>query len=135
MAPAELRWVCLLPDPVTGLDQPVPELSGKPKIWVAPNREYAVRLVRADLMPKAFRLASVVSMLDWESRRSQPQRAKLSHEPVHGHRFVEKNPERRCIRCGKPTHSTPYALYCRRCRLHGKQPKKSNTAHPDAHAD
>ncbi len=71
---SELRWVALLPDPVTGIDAPVPEVgTGKPHVWVAPNLEMAVRLVRAALRPIAFKLCQVVLEAEWRERRVIPE--------------------------------------------------------------
>lgn len=123
-APVEVRWVCLLPDPITGLDQPVRSISGQPMIWVAIDIKAAIALVKADLLPNAFRLASVVSYIDWRSR-TELQRSKLLHEP--GKTKGWTNPNQVCHRCAGRT-PTRDSRYCNRCR-HRPGPKgKTETA-------
>lgn len=118
----EIRWVCLLPDPVTGLDAPVCDSNGQPRIWMAPNREIAVRLVRNDLAPNAFSLSSVISFIDWDARKLVQQRRKLTQEPLS--HSGAKNPRCRCLRCHRPTFSSDSALYCKRCRRSGYPAKR-----------
>jgi hypothetical protein len=72
--PSDVRWVALLPDPVTGIDAPVPQMgSGAPMVWTAPNLEMAVRLVRAALKPIAFKLCQVVQESEWRAHRTIPE--------------------------------------------------------------
>jgi hypothetical protein len=105
-----IRWLALFPDPVTGLDQPVRAEDGTALSWVAPNREYAIRLVRRELTPIQAKLVSVVSAVDWAARKHTRQRPKLSFEPGNKPRFVNRNPDRICQTCG--TEVSPSAFYC-----------------------
>lgn len=125
----EVRWVCLLPDPVTGLDSPVRSISGQPHVWVAPNREYAVRLVRETILPKAFHLASVISYVDWLARQETRQRAKLTHVSSKALSCYH-NPNQICHRCGGTT-PTLDSRYCDKCRRKGGRKKAQKQ---DGHA-
>lgn len=128
-----VTWIAVVPDPVTGLDEPIEEAgTRRPKVWVAPNREYAVRLIRRDLLPNTFRLAAVVSVVDWESRKQTPQRPKLHDvakpDPLGWHPH-ESNPRRICMRCGGPTGSGGNAKYCPDCRHPGPHKGKGRNQH------
>jgi hypothetical protein len=65
----------LLPDLVTGLNEPVRDNAGIIREWTAPNRETAIRVIRADLTVEQARLMWVVSKVEWDSMpasRRQP---------------------------------------------------------------
>jgi hypothetical protein len=122
---SDVRWLALLPDPVTGLDKPVEGEDGQPLEWLAPNREMAIRRVRRDLSPAQVRLMSVVSVLDWSARQSSPQRAKLTTEPKNKPKHT--NPACLCKRCRGYTYS-PYAEFCGKCRKRGPKPRPRTLA-------
>jgi hypothetical protein len=106
-----IRWLALFPNPVTGLDEPVAGPDGQPWTWMAPNREYAIRLAKRDLTPAQMRLVAVVSVVDWESRKQERQRPKLLEDGVARQLgFRPRNPARRCLTCGEPVRQT--ANYC-----------------------
>lgn len=68
-----IRWIALLPDPVIGLDEPVRGDDGKRLEWVAPDKAAATALAQKDLGLGQFRLASIVSLAEFETL---PGRAK-----------------------------------------------------------
>lgn len=109
--PTAIRWVALLPDPVTGLDAPVRAINGQPMIWTAADLEAARQQVKAVLLPNAFRLCSVVSVVDWTERQHTPQRRKLSREPGFDRPRLLRNVAQICEFCGGRT-ATPYARFC-----------------------
>lgn len=125
---SEIRWVALLPDPVTGLDYPVLDASEKPVIWVAMDKKAAEKQVKAALSQAAYLLCSVISFVDWEARKSERQRAKLSREP--GLMFGGINPKQRCFRCGDPTPTRGSKFCARHTNFGGrrKRPLASDAA-------
>lgn len=103
-----VRWLALLPDPVTGLDAPVQGSNHEPLTLSAPNREYAIRLFGQQLTRSQMRLVSVVSVVDWQARAAVPQRSKLSREGG-------------CIVCGSGA-TNRHSRYCAEHR--GKQQRR-----------
>jgi len=106
----EIRWVALLPDPVTGLDQPIKAISGQDMVWIAPDQKAATKQVKAALSLAAYTLCAVVSVVDWEARKQIKQRPKLIHEPYTHRGFTMRNASQACLTCGVPVN--PSALYC-----------------------
>lgn len=115
----EIRWLALLPDPVTGLDAPTCEAgSGKSMIWVAPDLAAARVQVKAALFPNQYRLCSVVSVVDWEARQREPQRSKLAHEPKSNRNQANQQ----CVVCRAPTGGA-FSRFCNTHRQRGPKPK------------
>lgn len=69
-----VRWIAILPDPTTGFDTPVIGGDGKPFEWLAPDKRAAAELAKNDLTPNQLRLASIVSVVEFESRTREPHR-------------------------------------------------------------
>lgn len=127
----EIRWICLLPDPVTGLDAPVRNLSGQPMIWFAQDKAAATAQVKTALEPNAFRLCAVISALDWNARRREPQRAKLAAVPT-GPRRGYRNPRQACRHAGCRSRTpTRDSMYCRTHARRGRYSKNASSAPPN----
>lgn len=109
---SQIRWLALLPDPVTGLDAPVRDADGRPVVIHAPDRDTARGAAKLLLRRAQYRLCGIVALVDWESRTA-PQRAKLLGE--EGESRGAANPRQRCWRCGGTT-PTRLSRYCNRCR-------------------
>jgi hypothetical protein len=73
----DIRWIALLPDPTSPRWQPM-AIQGTPLVWIAENRTAARRLAALDLSPAQFRLAEIVSVLEYETR----QRERLPAAPA-----------------------------------------------------
>ena len=58
--PTEIRWLALLPDPVTGAWEPVKSLTGQRMVWVAPSREAARKQIISALVPRYQHVVAVV---------------------------------------------------------------------------
>lgn len=107
---SKVMWVALLPDPATGLDAPVERAEGGVHSWPAEDKAAATALVKQSLTPAQFRLASVVSLVDWVTRKAQPQRRKLIQDGFERPRYTVRNPDMICQTCGVPVSVTAY--YC-----------------------
>lgn len=126
----DVRWVALIPDPVTGLDSPARQIYGGPIIWHAPDVAAARLKVQQDLSPAAYRLCSVVSVVDWESRRRVKQYPKLTREPVSpNNNKARSEPSYRRCWCRALTGSDR-ASYCARHRKTGRKVKPMTAVTP-----
>jgi hypothetical protein len=115
-------WLAVVPDPCTGLDQPIMDQSGHRLEWQAADRASAEKLIRPNLAPRERHIAGIVSALDWESRRRQKQHAMLTAEPKDGRSATNRG--ERCHRCSAPTFS-PFARFCNSCRKRGPRVRKT----------
>jgi hypothetical protein len=70
---SDVRWIALLPDPMTGFDTPVLGPNSKRFEWLAADKASARLLAEVDLTPNQFRLASIVSVVEFESREREPK--------------------------------------------------------------
>jgi hypothetical protein len=70
----EIRWLATLPDPTSGRDAPVLGPGSKRFEWLAADKVSARTLAEKDLTPAQFRLASIVSVIEFETRQNEPRR-------------------------------------------------------------
>ena len=115
----DLLWLALLPDPVTGLDQPMRGVDGC-ESWLAPDREAARQRILPLLSPRARRLVAITSALEYAARRRSGVKPMATYDPAgEGRkRSPGRNPGMRCW-CGARTPS-PHANYCHRHRPSGR---------------
>lgn len=88
---SDIRWLALLPDPVTGR-QFAMALKGRRLEWLAPDRQTAIEKAALDLSPSQLRLAEIASVLEYEQRLREPVRKPIADFPKtvfrHGRRGI-----------------------------------------------
>lgn len=69
---SDIRWLALIPDPTSPRPVPVLGDQAKPREWLAPDKATAQLFAKRDLTPAQYRLAEIVSVLEYEARKREP---------------------------------------------------------------
>lgn len=85
-----IRWFALLPDSMTGKDVPIPGPDGKPREWLAADKDSARELVKATLTPNQFRIALVMSVLEYEASEADARVKKLAEDKAQFYKMAAR---------------------------------------------